>query len=108
MLRQIRENYNQLSNSFSTTQKRLIIVSILFLDSLIFGLTYGKGLLNFVDTLLLGKLPTDLIWLMQIVESITAGFIVVKMFFDDIPKSCLLYTSPSPRDGLLSRMPSSA
>ena len=25
-----------------------------------------------------------------------------------IPNSCLLYTSPSPRDGLLSRMPSSA
>ena len=25
-----------------------------------------------------------------------------------IPKTCLLYTSPSPRDGLLSRMPSSA
>ena len=25
-----------------------------------------------------------------------------------IPKGCLLYTSPSPRDGLLSRMPSSA
>ena len=24
------------------------------------------------------------------------------------PKLCLLYTSPSPRDGLLSRMPSSA
>ena len=36
------------------------------------------------------------------------------MFFEgectekDIDKSCLLYTSPSPRDGLLSRMPSSA
>ena len=27
---------------------------------------------------------------------------------DDDTKSCLLYTSPSPRDGLLSRMPSSA
>ena len=27
---------------------------------------------------------------------------------DDINKICLLYTSPSPRDGLLSRMPSSA
>ena len=27
---------------------------------------------------------------------------------DEKPKSCLLYTSPSPRDGLLSRMPSSA
>ena len=25
-----------------------------------------------------------------------------------IPQTCLLYTSPSPRDGLLSRMPSSA
>ena len=24
------------------------------------------------------------------------------------PRGCLLYTSPSPRDGLLSRMPSSA
>ena len=28
--------------------------------------------------------------------------------FDGILSSCLLYTSPSPRDGLLSRMPSSA
>mgnify|MGYP003378567279 CR=1 FL=1 len=26
----------------------------------------------------------------------------------DRPELCLLYTSPSPRDGLLSRMPSSA
>ena len=26
----------------------------------------------------------------------------------DLSKPCLLYTSPSPRDGLLSRMPSSA
>ena len=25
-----------------------------------------------------------------------------------VPRACLLYTSPSPRDGLLSRMPSSA
>ena len=27
---------------------------------------------------------------------------------DLLPGTCLLYTSPSPRDGLLSRMPSSA
>ena len=27
---------------------------------------------------------------------------------NEIVKACLLYTSPSPRDGLLSRMPSSA
>ena len=26
----------------------------------------------------------------------------------DVVQTCLLYTSPSPRDGLLSRMPSSA
>ena len=26
----------------------------------------------------------------------------------EVLESCLLYTSPSPRDGLLSRMPSSA
>ena len=36
-----------------------------------------------------------------------------KILFKDLlsigkPNSCLLYTSPSPRDGLLSRMPSSA
>ena len=31
-----------------------------------------------------------------------------KMVMSDGPLPCLLYTSPSPRDGLLSRMPSSA
>ena len=29
-------------------------------------------------------------------------------FYDRMNNICLLYTSPSPRDGLLSRMPSSA
>src|SRR5680860_483427 len=29
-------------------------------------------------------------------------------FAEKLPRNCLLYTSPSPRDGLLSRMPSSA
>ena len=33
---------------------------------------------------------------------------VVVFRYPDNPKICLLYTSPSPRDGLLSRMPSSA
>ena len=28
--------------------------------------------------------------------------------YEEVVRSCLLYTSPSPRDGLLSRMPSSA
>ena len=30
------------------------------------------------------------------------------LYETDLTKLCLLYTSPSPRDGLLSRMPSSA
>ena len=32
----------------------------------------------------------------------------LKHLCNDESKGCLLYTSPSPRDGLLSRMPSSA
>src|SRR5665647_2144567 len=35
-------------------------------------------------------------------------FIVVSNILIILPWYCLLYTSPSPRDGLLSRMPSSA
>src|SRR5665647_2660581 len=37
-------------------------------------------------------------------EKVTQAVITVPAYFND----CLLYTSPSPRDGLLSRMPSSA
>ena len=33
---------------------------------------------------------------------------ILKSFDLSQPEICLLYTSPSPRDGLLSRMPSSA
>ena len=34
--------------------------------------------------------------------------LVTKKLIRKVGKTCLLYTSPSPRDGLLSRMPSSA
>ena len=34
--------------------------------------------------------------------------LMVGQVHNDLPYICLLYTSPSPRDGLLSRMPSSA
>ena len=33
---------------------------------------------------------------------------IVKILYDELSKFCLLYTSPSPRDATLSRMPSSA
>src|SRR5665647_2374785 len=39
---------------------------------------------------------------------LAAGKLVSEGFDDLIINICLLYTSPSPRDGLLSRMPSSA
>ena len=83
MLQQIRENYNQLS----TLNKRVFLALFLFFDSLFLGLSYGYGGLNFLDIILLDKLPTDLIWLLQILESISAGFLVIKIFFDDIPPS---------------------
>ena len=35
-------------------------------------------------------------------------FVTIGFASGEIPRICLLYTSPSPRDGLLSRMPSSA
>ena len=42
-------------------------------------------------------------WLRSIVQPVRSGDGRIKHF-----SICLLYTSPSPRDGLLSRMPSSA
>ena len=37
-----------------------------------------------------------------------AGEASILMTMQEMSTACLLYTSPSPRDGLLSRMPSSA
>ena len=44
------------------------------------------------------------------VVQVIGAVVDVKFPNDAVPKiyDCLLYTSPSPRDGLLSRMPSSA
>src|SRR5680860_1643245 len=46
------------------------------------------------------------------IKKTPTGFVITE-FLPDVPwagkyNTCLLYTSPSPRDGLLSRMPSSA
>ena len=41
-------------------------------------------------------------------EAAAEGFGYVEDGFGETLLACLLYTSPSPRDGLLSRMPSSA
>ena len=55
-------------------------------------------------------------WLIKLSESHCSDFVAKSGIEADITYShaeeilwvCLLYTSPSPRDGLLSRMPSSA
>ena len=44
----------------------------------------------------------------QTLSAYLFGFAVMNLFHGALSDSCLLYTSPSPRDGLLSRMPSSA
>ena len=41
-------------------------------------------------------------------NEIESTFVNNRELILDLSISCLLYTSPSPRDGLLSRMPSSA
>ena len=49
------------------------------------------------------------IWKDQNFESLEySGYQLVDYVNDQKPNSCLLYTSPSPRDATLSRMPSSA
>ena len=47
-------------------------------------------------------------WNITMPGLVQAHLIVVALSLIDSFKVCLLYTSPSPRDGLLSRMPSSA
>ena len=44
----------------------------------------------------------------ELIQAIIESENRISVAKNDLPKSCLLYTSPSPRDGLLSRMPSSA
>ena len=43
-----------------------------------------------------------------LIDSARVDFAVRRLAWTPLAAICLLYTSPSPRDGLLSRMPSSA
>ena len=59
-----------------------------------------------------GESVSDSIETLSIVHEhpvVTQGFAIwIRRAKWDLSNICLLYTSPSPRDGLLSRMPSSA
>ena len=64
------------------------------------ALLYGVGLAGFETLVNWGQWQWWPFWL---VDYVAAALLLFGGF-----KTCLLYTSPSPRDGLLSRMPSSA
>ena len=78
--------------------KRLIFATALFIDANLLGLLNGFGSLNILDKIVGGGLPNDLVWILQVVQSITAGFVVVKVLFDDapsgIPRTTALILSP--------------
>ena len=64
--------------------------------------------LNWQRSQLVKKQDGSFCWLANIPSFGFAEMESVEVSETDEPLSCLLYTSPSPRDGLLSRMPSSA
>jgi neutral amino acid transport system permease protein len=94
MLHEARYKYSNLSRG----TRRILIATILFVDANLLGTSNGIGILNIVDTILGDGIPNDLVWLLQVVESLTAGFIIIKVFFDDVPPSnfrtLALLTSP--------------
>eukprot|EP01016_Furgasonia_blochmanni_P007970 TRINITY_DN13200_c0_g1_i2.p1 TRINITY_DN13200_c0_g1~~TRINITY_DN13200_c0_g1_i2.p1 ORF type:complete len:318 (+),score=39.23 TRINITY_DN13200_c0_g1_i2:64-1017(+) len=73
----------------------------------------GRGLKTTLTTTrisIVEKYSTEIWWISGLFTGFTffglvwSGYLLVQ----SLRRSCLLYTSPSPRDGLLSRMPSSA
>ena len=65
------------------------------------GFIYQSSDIDYLDDLMSKKKITAYIGFDITSDSLHIGSLVQLML-------CLLYTSPSPRDGLLSRMPSSA
>ena len=61
----------------------------------------GKGKIHVLEVYLINKFV-----LKEEVDVLNIPFVIWLDFYR--AGACLLYTSPSPRDGLLSRMPSSA
>ena len=85
---------------------------------MIIGVTWGlvtvvnavEPVTGAVVIVIIGDVTWGLVTVVNAVEPVT-GPVVVVIIGDVIwglVAVCLLYTSPSPRDGLLSRMPSSA
>ena len=81
-------------------EKELLFLGILIMGISTIGLFFTHSIWAFVGLLFCTRIGASIIEIMREVylyKNLNAGNI-----------DCLLYTSPSPRDGLLSRMPSSA
>ena len=94
MLHEARNRFSQ----FPRGTRRLIVAALLFIDANFLGTLNSIGSLNIIDKLFGGGLPNDLVWLLQLVESIAAGFLVVKILFDDapsgVPRTIAILLSP--------------
>ena len=94
MLHEARKQFSELPRG----TQRLVIAALLFIDATFLGTLNGMGSLNILDKVLGGALPNDMVWLLQLIESISAGFLVVKILFDDfpsgVPRSIAILLSP--------------
>ena len=83
MLRDVFRNFSELPRGI----KRGIIATLLIIDATILGLLNHQGIFNQIDKLFSDSLPDDLVWLLQIVQSLSSGFFYVKILFDDFKPS---------------------
>ena len=83
MLHETRDKFSELPRGV----RRIIFAVLLFVDANYLGTLNGYGSLNLLDMLLGDSLPNDMVWLIQLIQSITAGFVVIKVIFDDVPSS---------------------
>ena len=99
---------NTISSAGDRTQKHAkhIIVWGFILTSVVGVLLKVGGMDALRSIMIIGALPFSLVMALMAIS------LLKSLFFDskneDEPCVCLLYTSPSPRDATLSRMPSSA
>ena len=66
MLHEARKQFSELPRG----TQRLIIAALLFIDANFLGTLNGMGSLNILDKVLGGALPNDMVWLLQLIESI--------------------------------------
>ena len=80
------ENLKSTWSSLHPGQRRTILALAIILDALS-GLLDGRGSLNLLDWIAAGSIPYDMVWLLQVVQSICGSFFLIKILFDNVPES---------------------